>query len=507
MKKFYNLLAYSTLAIAASFTSCRPLDKTFDDIGPKATAVIPVPLSATLTLADADYTILPATNQAQTAHFFVSASDALSSIPTILNSKYTTAIDKSTVSVTFGIGPVVPSIKLIDSAFTHEAYTLTNADYLLLPKNTYLDFSDAQLITWFPYAGNPTNAVGTSYGAPGNSTQAVVTFNYFANSTNTVQTYSYLYTGGAWKKDYLLTPAQYNAIGKGGNNNNFAAADAANLPGYFNAFLKADPSVSGTAKVGDIQYVSYKYYGGSTANTFQRVMPMGFDGTNWFAGQKVVTATFTKSNGVWIGTTDNSANYALSTGNYTTIAGIANIASTAAVANLVAHGNFAIAAGSAVTTATDDGVRWTDTQIATGVATVLKSLYPSAAANQKFFITVSVYGGYSTEIFEFIFDGTNFVYQPVQSQSNYTLTGDDITAISRTTIGTAAAALNLNQYGDFSSAWTQANIDAGINTVLKTRYTAPTANQLIAVSYPIYSGGNVIVTKSYKFDGNNWIAQ
>jgi len=505
MKKTYYQLAFAALAIATGFTSCKPLDKTFDDIGPKATAVVAAPTSATLTLADADYGILPNTNPAQGAHFFVSANDALTSIPTILNTKYSTAIEKSTVSVTFGIGPVVPSIKLIDSVFTHEAYTLTNADYTLLPKNTFTDFSDAQLITWFPYAGNPTNAVGTSYGAPGNSTQAVVTFNYFANSTNTVQTYSYLYTGGVWKKDYFLTPAQYASIGKGGNNNDFAAADIANLPSYFNTFLKADPSVSATAKVNDVQYVSYKYYGGSAANTFQRVMPMAFDGTNWVAGQKIVTATFTKTNGVWVGTTDNSVTYTLTSANYTTIAAIPNIGSAAAIANL-SHGNFAIAAGSAVTTTTDDGVRWTDAQIAAGAATILKTLYPTAAANQKFFANVAVYGGYTTESVEFIFDGTNFVYQPVQSASNYTLTGDDFTNISRNaaTGASAAAMLNLNQYGDFSSAWTQANIDAGISAVLKTRYPAATANTQVAVTYAVYSGGNVITTKSYTYNGTIW---
>src|SRR5476651_1074386 len=137
MKKIYNILAYSTLAIAAGFTSCKPLDKTFDDIGPKPVAVVAAPTSATLTLVDADYGILPNTNPAQTAHFFVGVNDALTSIPTILNSKYATAIDKSTVAVTFNVGPAVPSVKLIDSLYSHEAYTLATTDYTLLPGNKF----------------------------------------------------------------------------------------------------------------------------------------------------------------------------------------------------------------------------------------------------------------------------------------------------------------------------------------------------------------------------------
>lgn len=510
MKKIYYLFAFA--GMLAAFSSCKPLSKTYDTLGDVPGPVLPAsPTSNSITLVDADYGSLPNTNAAQSAHFFVTTNDALTSIPTILNTKYpANVIDKSTVTVTFPVGPAVPSIKLIDSVYSHVIYTLTNADYLLLPKNTFLDFSDAQIITWFPYSGNPSNEVATSWGAPTGNTLAVPTFNYFITGTNTVQTFSYLYSGTAWKKIYMITAAQYASIGKGGTSVDFAAADAANLPAYFNAFLKADPAVSATAKVGDIQYVSYKYYGGSAANTFQRVMPMGFDGTNWVAGQKVLTAVFTynKAANTWTGTTDNSVNYTLTAANYSTIAAISGIASSAAVTNL-SHGNFAIAAGSAVTTPTDDGVRWTDAQIATGVQTILKTNYPSAANNQKFFATVAVYGGYSTEVLEYIYNTstTTFVYQPVQSTSSYTITGDDITAIARASIGTAAASLNLNQYGDFSSAWTQANIDAGISTVLKSRYPAATANTLVAVSYPIYSGGNVVTTKSYKFDGTTWIGQ
>jgi len=70
---------------------------------------------------------------------------------------------------------------------------------------------------------------------------------------------------------------------------------------------------------------------------------------------------------------------------------------------------------------------------------------------------------------------------------------------------------NLNQYGDFSlsgaTAWTQAQINAGIAAVLATRYPTPTANQTVAVTYAIYSGGNTTTTGSFKYSGTTWTAQ
>jgi len=502
MKKIHYLLAF--VVAAAAFSACKPLSKTYDELGDVPKPVTPIVIPATVasyTLVAADYSTLPASNPANLQLFFHGSTDAFASIPTILTKKYPGVGDKSTVTVTYATSPAIPNtFRVADSLNADDAYTLISpTDYLLLPGNTFTDFSTAQAITWLPIKF-PTAV---------NGTLKDLTYNYFESgkttNSGTLQTDAYLMLNSAWQKIYRISNAQYASVGNGVNNW-FVAADVPNLPAYFNQFLKADPTVMLTAQVGTVIYVNYRYL-----TTYQKVMALAYDGANWIATPTTATNTFSYSlaTNTWTGQLDNTASYTLVSANYTTISNMTTTtlgptSTTAAIGNLAAHGNFAIAAGSAVTTATDDGVRWTDAALTTGVAAVLKTQFPSALTNQRFNVTVSVYGGYSTLVFAFVYDGANFVYKPVPDAAKYTLTGDDITAIARANIGTAAASLNLNQYGDFASSWTQANIDAGNNLILKTRYPNATANQAVVVTYPIYSGGNVIVTKSYKFDGTNW---
>lgn len=493
MKKIHYLIVLSAVALSAC--QKQPL---LHSITQQPSIVAPT--KDAITLSASDYTILPSSDPAQANHFFGSLGAALSSIPTILNAKYSTAVDKSTISVTFATGPAIPpAIQLVDSTFSHVAYTLTADDIKKI--TNYGDLSDAQLIQWLGVAGNPTNAVGTSFGAPVNNTLAVTTFTYYNGAVVPNYTASYLFTNNAWMKIYTVSAAQYTALNKAGD---FAVADAPNIPNYINGLLKTDPAIAANATVGQVQYVSYKYYVSSKA-IYQRILPVVYDGTNWVAAQTTANATFTKTNGQWVGTTDNSVHYTLAAGDYTTIDGLSGIASAAAVADLKAHNDFSIAAG----VATGDGSRWTDVQIANGIISILKTLYTAPSTNQKFYVTFKTYGGYTTEVDAFNYDGTNFVYLPVADNSKYTLTGDDYTNIATTinTGATSAAQTNLNQYGDFSSAWTQAQINAGIAAVLKSRYTAATANQLVTVTYAVYNGGNVTTTGTFKYDGTNWNAQ
>jgi len=501
MKKIFNYLL-TCVAIAVAFTSCRPLGKT--DLGPEYKAVPPVvvdPTVTTITLADDDYNFLPAINPAQGTHLFANAGAAIDGIPFILDKKYPDAADKSQITVNYSLSPTIPPyFKPADSTYTHLTYTIQSTEYA--PIDTHGDFSAPEVLTWL---------TTTKYPSALDHQVSVLTFTYYDGAATPNTTQAFVYVNSAWQKGYLISAAQYGSVGRG---TNFVTADNSipKLTSYFNAFLKADPTISIGAKVNDIQYVCYRY------NSSLRVLPLVFDGVNWISVAKTTDPlVFGKANGQWNVVYDNSLSYTLSKADFTTIAGITNVASAGAVNNLTTHGyaNFAIA--SASSTVSDDGVRWTDAQIANGIIAILKAKYTDvASANQKFNVTYGVYGGYyavapATTAYltgQFIYNGTDFVYQPVASQTKYTLTGDDITAIARATTGaTDAAKTNLNQYGDFSSAWSQDNIDAGINIVLKTRYTTPTASQTIAVSYPIYSGSGITVTKSYKFDGTNWVRQ
>ncbi|SDE26123.1 hypothetical protein SAMN05216464_10514 [Mucilaginibacter pineti] len=385
MKKILmNILGIA--AIATAISACHPMNKTYEAIGPVPTPN-GTPQTFVLTLAAADYTSLDTGNYAYKSKSFNTKDDAAASIPTILAKKYPNYADKSNVTVTYATQPI--TVKPADSVFNNVAYTLVNPDdYLLLPGNTFIDFSASQILKWLvvKYPNAAANQL------------AVLTFIYYESGATATVTQSFLFQNGAWQKIYTISPAQYASVGKGGTNNNFSSGDAALLPAYFNTFLKADPAVSVTAKAGDVKYVSYKYFGGGT---FQRVKALTFDGTNWTTTSLPQSLSFIKGNGVWVA--DNTVSYTLVTADYTTISNIDGVASADAIANLKAHGNFSQQSGS--TSA------WTDAQINAGIAVILKAKYPAAVVDQKFVVTISVYNGSATVNLTHTlkYDGTTFV--------------------------------------------------------------------------------------------------
>jgi hypothetical protein len=342
------------------------MNATYDAIGPVPTPN-GTPQTFNVTLAAADYGKLPTGNYAKTSLNFKTKDDAAAGIPIILAANYPNYADKSSATVTYAVPSL--SVKPADSTFAKVAYTLVNpSDYTLIPGNKFIDFSAAQILTWLPL----------KYPNPVANQLAVLTFIYFESGSTATVTQSFLYLNGAWQKIYTISAAQYTSIGKGGTNNDFASGDAPLLPAYFNTFLKADPAVSVTAKPGDVQYVSYKYFGGGT---FQRVMPLTFDGTNWITTSLPQSLAFVKTSGTWVA--DNTVSYSLVTADYTTISNIPGVASDAAILNLQQHGNFSISGATA----------WTNDQIAAGIAVVLKAKFPAAAVNQKFVVTYSTYNG------------------------------------------------------------------------------------------------------------------
>lgn len=383
MKKIYYFLAF--IAVASAFGACNPLDKTYKELGPvpapKATAA-----SVTITLAAADYALLPATNYAKTSFSFKTQDDAKTGIPVILNSKYPTYGEKSSATVTYG--SAVPTIQPADSLFKDVAYTLVNpTDYTLIPGNTFIDFSAAQIITW----------LGLKYPNAVPNQLAVLTFIYYESGSTATVTQSFLYLNNVWQKLYTISAAQYTSIGKGGTSNDFSSSDAPLLQNYLNAFLKADPAIMATAKFGDIKYVSYKYFV-TSANTFQRVMALEFDGTNWVNTSVPATLAFAKTNGTWVA--DNTVTYSLVAADYTTIANIPNASANAqAIDNLKQHGNFSLSGATA----------WADAEINAGIVVVLKAKYPTAVKDQKFVITYSAYNGATISVTKtFVYDGTTF---------------------------------------------------------------------------------------------------
>lgn len=362
------------LVAAVTFSACNPLDKTYKELGDLPKPVTPA-TTDTITLSAADYGKLPSSNYAQKSLSFKTTDDAKTSIPLILAAKYPTLGNKSSITVNYASSPT--TIILADSVFTHVAYTLVNPTdyYVVLPTTTKnINFSAANVLSYLAKAPKYANPVANQL--------ALLTFEYYESGVTTTSTQSFLYLNNAWQKIYTISNAQYNSIGKGGTNNDFASADAALLPKYFNTFLKADAAIMFNAKLYDVVYVSYKYYGGSTANTFQRVLPLTFDGTNWVTTPILaLPLIFTKADGTWV--PDNTVNYTLVQADYTTIS-TTTAGTVAGRASIAKYPDFNV-------TINTDADYWSNDQIIDGLTQWLKIKYPNAVEAQKFNITYTAY--------------------------------------------------------------------------------------------------------------------
>jgi len=421
MKKNYYLLAL--LAVTFAFSSCNPLSNTYKELGPAPVKTVPAQ-TVTYSLTATDYKLLPSTVYASTSLSFLNTADANQYVPVILNSKYGTYPDGSTAGITFNIGTPAPSIKLADSVYnatvfgtqpTGLTYTLVNnADYLLLPTNKFADFSIAQVLTWLPY----------KYTAPVANQLEVLTWIFYPTlsatapqiwpgivvSTTgspavTTATGSFLYLNGAWIQAYHLTPAQYAAVGKG-QYNQFSATDDANIVSYLNGILKADASVTATATLGSIQYVSFNYYQSTTTakdykTTSQRVIALVFDGNNWGRAQAITTATaaFNKVSGAWIG--DPTIYYTLTSAD-TKLIGNPNgtnnttIGTSAQRANLYQYGDFS---------------GWATADLDNAMILALTTDFPSPKANTPYKVTFLLYTGGKdvSTTYAFTYNGTAWV--------------------------------------------------------------------------------------------------
>jgi len=400
MKKIHYLLALA--AIVAAFSACKPLSKTYDTLGDVPGPAAP---STAITLATADYKILNKGAGAYTSLYFKSSDTAKAQIPTILASKFPTLAEKSTVAVTYNAIPV--TIKLPDSTNAITAYTLITTPTNDYPfpayngnaANTFNDLSATAVINWLRY----------KYQVPlQDNSIRVLTYLYFESnvtaSSGTLRTDAFLYTAATdWVKIYSVNAAQYASINHAVNNS-FVSSDAANLPTYFNTFLKGDGVVMATAKAGDVIYVNYKYQTSATA-IFQRVLPLTYNGTNWTTTPNPVTLNFVKTNGVWVA--DNTVNYKLTTSDYQSITGMTSINIATARANVASFGDFNISTPLSATTG------WSDADINSVMVVILTTNFKAPVVNQKFVVTYLAYNGSTISVTKtFVYNGTTFVYTP-----------------------------------------------------------------------------------------------
>lgn len=377
MKKIY----YPLTLLALAFTACQK-----QPVIPNTQPVHKASLTQTLNATD--YGKLDTSTYGYKNHAFQSDDDAKQGIPAILSAEYPRVDDGSTAAITYTVG--TPTVKVADSLYSHVAYTLTNADYLLLPGNKYADFSAAQILSWLPYGPKTSSPVANQH--------AVLTFNYYAGTVS-VQTFGYLYLNNAWQQIYLLSPAQYASIGRS-NHNEFVAGDKDNINAYINSLLKADLTISATAKVGDVLYVSFNYYEGTT--DYQKVRAFGFDGSNWVTGATPRSLSFERAGGKWV--VSSTVNYTLTAADYVYVGTQTTAGTQAARDNVAKYPDFNISAAT-------DATYWSPTDIDAAMIAVLTAKFKATALpNQKFVVTYTVYsfGKTSNTSKTYIYDGTNF---------------------------------------------------------------------------------------------------
>jgi len=273
MKKIYYLLVLAVM----TFTACQKQ--------PYITPTSPLTKAAdlTLTLAPADYQLLPKSSYPYTSLDFNSTTDADNFIPMILAAKESSFLnDGSTATVTYTLAPA--NLKVADSLYADVFYTVTSADYKATG-SYYGDYSPSEVLSFLAY----------KYPSPVANQLAVISYTLYSGGADQSVVNSFLYLGGSWIKIYQVTSAEYTEAGEG-KYDQFTAADLSKLPNEFNFFLKNDFSIADTAKAGDVEYVSYGYY---ASGDYQKVLALTYDGSNWGSVSTQATGSFLKKNGAW----------------------------------------------------------------------------------------------------------------------------------------------------------------------------------------------------------------
>ena len=388
-KNILYILAFFTVI----FASCNPLKDEINNIKP-----VPNAKTLTLTLAASDYDLLPTGNYAKKGGYFNTIADANSFISVILNTKYPQLGDGNKALITYNSLPsqIKPADSLLSTTgATPTQYTVVDADYLATNGNANKNFTTAKVIqfldTKFPTkVANQLIVLNYAYFESGATTSAGVPVSD-----------TFLYLNGAWTKAYQVTQAQYVSAGKL-TVFNFGAADEANLAGYFNTFLKADASVSGKAKVGDIKYVSFAYF--ASSKTYQRIKALIFDGANW--GTKSVPSgplAFLKKKGTWI--PDPTVYYTLIKADFAVL-DKSGVATDLAIANAVSFASFDVTGGAN---------NWTVEQIDKALILILNAKFASAPVDETVLYKIT-YGLFnksvSPTIKSFAKTSTGFVVVP-----------------------------------------------------------------------------------------------
>lgn len=369
MKK---VLFYISLLTLGSLVACDPLDDTYQELDAQVTDDTEI----NVMLTDDAYEVLEDVDTVPEYiyknHYFTSPEEAEKYLPSILNAEFPHLGDGAFGKVSFN---------LLQLAFKNTGvantmyYEVTEADYDALGQS-YKNFDDEeQLFDFLDY----------KYPSVEDSTHLILTYQFYNGSripTTQTQVTAFYYNDGVWYDGFRVTD-EYYAYFERNRFNNFTGVDDDNLEAYFSFILKNEFP---TAKDGDVEFVSYAYYNGSS--TVQEIAGLQFDGANWSMledGKNVLTVKtlpFKKELGTWI---PDIARYELQAGDYTAISENVALGTESARSNLADYGNFATS-------------RWSDEEILAAINFILKKNFPEYEEGQEVLVTYNTYPGGDQEL-------------------------------------------------------------------------------------------------------------
>jgi hypothetical protein len=382
MKKIVYLLS----ALMLAFTACDPMEDAYNELDAIADGKQDKGIVVNKTFVAADYQFFKTPAPTVASRLAFSSEDqAVELLPSFINDKFKHLKEGAVVNITFNQA-LYPTLS--NTVATNARVTISSSEYTAIGRTDRIT-SSADLITYLNF----------KYPTPVERQLVAITYKVSdpADNTKTVTMKdSFFFMDGSWMKVYHVTDAEYASTGNG-KFNNFDSNSDAHLLNYINQFLTNYYVKNGlVAKVGDVQYVSYAYFGGGTN---QRLAVMVYNGTKWIEAVTQFTANtlkFKKTKGAWV--VDLTITYILPRADYNWI-GIDNPSPNYGTA--VNRANVA-QFGSYFTQFSTDTRYWTQEEINKSLIALIKHKFPNPKEGIKFEMVYKVYSG-STETKSTIF--------------------------------------------------------------------------------------------------------
>ncbi len=355
-----------------SFSACDPMDDVYKELGLDTPSIVK---DVTIELASADYKSLQdiagVPSSVYSSAYFVDDAEAGKYIPYLLDKKYPQFDLESTVATTFNrLALDTTSLnKVVASLKAQAEYTLTDDDYKLTGEK-YADFDSESDVDNFI---NLKFTEGTEFSVK------VLKYKFYSGGAID-ESRAFYRKGNKWLSNtYLISNSDYESTGH--TYHDYEPKDDANLPGYFNKFLKQQTRIPSTN--GALAYVAYLYYsdidGDNKKDTYYKIMTLVFNGTDW-SQTEAATLQFAKKSNGW--EADISKKYTLIGSDYTWIATNAVAGSAPAKSNLGQYGNFSVSL-------------W-GTDILPAISELLNHLFPNEVVGQRYNVTYTKYDSGTT---------------------------------------------------------------------------------------------------------------